>query len=55
MQQKEQLKREMSDTPKQSRKSSIDVSKDRLKRELTDNEEKYLNTVLKVAKLYLMS
>lgn len=47
LQQKELLKREHSETPKQSRKTSIDVSKDRLKRELTDNEEKYLNTVLK--------
>lgn len=45
--QKEQLKREHSQTPKQCRKTSLDVSKDRLKRELTESEERYLSTVQK--------
>ena len=48
LQKKELLRREMSQTPKQCRKSSIDVSKDKIKRELTENEERYLNTVQKV-------
>ncbi|XP_063681098.1 serine/threonine-protein kinase TAO1-like [Bolinopsis microptera] len=47
LQKKELLRREMSQTPKQCRKSSIDVSKDKIKRELTENEERYLNTVQK--------
>lgn len=46
VQKKELLKREISQTPKQTRKTSID--KDKLKRELTEKEENYLYTVQKV-------
>lgn len=53
VQQKELLKRELSQTPKQCRKSSIDVSKEKIKRDLTENEERYLNTVLKENELEL--
>lgn len=43
--QKEQLKKDFEQTPKQSRKVSLDVSKDKLKRSLTETEEVYLHQV----------
>lgn len=46
-QKKELLKRELSETPKQTRKTSFDVSKERLRRDLTENEQRFLETVQK--------